>query len=164
MAFRPFEAAGFHSGFYGNNASGRSDAERVAKVQKGSRLCCVRSCMEYEGEFIDLFERISDKPMIPVGILPPEQDKEKRGTVKGSWSEIFKWLDQQDPKSVIFVGFGSEHKSTKELVFEIAFRLELSRLPFLWALQKPDWAVEGSDGLPMGFTERTQGKGIPSFG
>ncbi|KAL9253058.1 putative UDP-rhamnose:rhamnosyltransferase 1 [Drosera capensis] len=164
VAFRPFEAAGLHSVFYGNNASGRSDAERVAKVHKGSRLCCIRSCMEYEGEFIELFERISDKPMIPVGILAPEQDQEKSGTAEGSWAEIFKWLDQQDPKSVIFVGFGSEHKFTKEQVFEIAFGLELSRLPFLWALRKPDWAVEDSDALPMGFMERMQGKGIVSFG
>ncbi|KAL9248683.1 putative UDP-rhamnose:rhamnosyltransferase 1 [Drosera capensis] len=164
VAFRSFEAVGCHYGFYGGNATGRSDAERIAKVLQGSRLCCVRSCMEFEGEYIELYQKISEKPMIPVGVLPPERVEKKRVSFDRNWREVFKWLDEQNPKTVVFVGFGSEHKFTKDQVFEIAFGLELSELPFLWALRKPDWAVEDSDALPSGFTERTRRKGIVSLG
>ncbi|GAB2245048.1 hypothetical protein Droror1_Dr00000541 [Drosera rotundifolia] len=164
VAFRAFEATGTHQGFYGENASGRSDAERIAKIQQGCHLCCIRSCMEFEGEYIDLFAKISNKTVIPVGVLPPEHDEKKKGSIDESWREVFRWLDEQDPKSVLFVGFGSENKFTKEQIFEIAFGLELSELPFLWALRKPEWAVEDSDALPSGFRERTHAKGIASFG
>jgi hypothetical protein len=34
---------------------------------------------------------------------------------------MFEWLDQQAAKSVVFVGFGSECKLSKEQVFEIAY-------------------------------------------
>ncbi|GAB2271742.1 hypothetical protein Dimus_006571 [Dionaea muscipula] len=170
VAYRTFEAVECHRGFYGKNASGRTDAERVAKVYQGIHACFLRSCMEYEGEYKDLLEKIINKPVIPVGLLPPEQDDDmKRGRVKGGhghWGEVFKWLDEQNPKSVIFVGFGSEYKLTKDQVYEIAFGLELSKLPFLWALRKPDWAAveDDSDALPSGFRERMCGRGIVSLG
>ncbi|KAL9253057.1 putative UDP-rhamnose:rhamnosyltransferase 1 [Drosera capensis] len=163
VAYRAFEAAGSHQGVYGKNVSGRSDAERVAKILQGCHLCCIRSCMEYEGEYIDLFAKLSNKTVIPVGVLPPEHDEKKERTDE-KWHEVSKWLDEQDPKSVVFVGFGSEYKFMKEQIFKIAFGLELSELPFLWALRKLEWAVEDSDALPSGFRERTHAKGIVSYG
>ncbi|KAK9910343.1 hypothetical protein M0R45_034309 [Rubus argutus] len=66
-----------------------------------------------------------------------------------------------------FVGFGSECKLSKEQVHEIAYGLELSELPFLWALRKPISANnvdEVDDFLPLGFVDRTSEKGLVCFG
>ena len=64
----------------------------------------------------------------------------------------------------MFVGFGSECKLSKEQVFEIAHGLELSELPFIWALRKPNWANSEADALPLGFVDRTSEKGLVCLG
>ncbi|KAM2647516.1 hypothetical protein TB1_000749 [Malus domestica] len=57
----------------------------------------------------------------------------------------------------------SEYKLSKEQVFEISYGLELSELPFLWALRKPNWAKSEVDALPRGFVDRTSEKGLVCF-
>ncbi|XP_057980453.1 putative UDP-rhamnose:rhamnosyltransferase 1 [Malania oleifera] len=154
VAFHNYEAIGFHASFFGQNASGITDAERVAKTLSACQALAIRSCNEYEGEYLDLLQKTVQKPVIPVGLLPPEiKDTE------GDWSEISKWLNEQEPRSVVFVGFGSECKLSKDQVYEIAYGLELSDLPFLWALRKPSWAATDLDPLPPGFSHRTSKKG-----
>ncbi|KAL6131023.1 hypothetical protein ACLB2K_069401 [Fragaria x ananassa] len=76
------------------------------------------------------------------------------------------WLDKQKPRSVVFVGFGSECKLSKEQVHEIAHGLELSDLPFIWGLRKPNSANSDQvdDFLPLGFVDRTSEKGLVCFG
>ncbi|CBI40428.3 unnamed protein product, partial [Vitis vinifera] len=163
VAFRGYEARTCYAGFFGENVSGITDAHRVAKVCHACKAVAVRSCIEFEGEYLNIHEKIMGKPVIPVGFLPPEKQG-GRETTEGSWSEIFKWLDEQKPKSVVFVGFGSECKLTKDQVHEIAYGLELSELPFLWALRKPNWTMEDIDALPSCFSDRTSGKGIVWMG
>ncbi|KNA10067.1 hypothetical protein SOVF_147800 [Spinacia oleracea] len=87
-----------------------------------------------------------NKPVVPVGLLSPPKVKKEENTDE-TWIEDFKWLDQQSPRSVIYIGFGSEYKLTKDEVYEISYGLELAQLPFIWA-------------LPPGFVNRTSGKGI----
>ncbi|KAJ6675317.1 UDP-GLYCOSYLTRANSFERASE 91A1-LIKE [Salix viminalis] len=113
---------------YGENASGITDGERIFRILNGCQAFAVRSCAEFEGDYLNLFERSIGKPVIPTGVLPREKPERKQLT-DGRWGEIFKWLDDQKPKSVVFVGFGSECKVTKDQVYEIAHGLELSGLP-----------------------------------
>ncbi|XP_031399169.1 putative UDP-rhamnose:rhamnosyltransferase 1 [Punica granatum] len=159
VAFRSHEAASFYAGAYMENASGISDVCRLAEVLQSCDLVAIRSCPEYEGQYLELYEELLHKKVIPVGLLPP--DRPEGGT---SRAESFQWLDGQEPKSVVFVGFGSECKLTKEQVHEIAHGLELSGLPFLWALRRPIWAVHEDEVLPDGFVERTCSRGIVCMG
>ena len=53
---------------------------------------------------------------------------------------------------------------SQDQVHEIAFGLELSELPFLWALRKPNWAIEDAEALPSGFSDRTSGRGVVYMG
>ncbi|CAO2819424.1 unnamed protein product [Amaranthus hypochondriacus] len=160
LAFRAHEASVFHAGAYSKNASGISDAERVAIVLEGCDVVGLRTCREFEGEYLDLYQRLINKPVVPVGLLPPIEGE----NMDGKWHNVFKWLDEQSPRSVIYVGFGSEYKLTKTEVYEIAYGLELAQLPFIWALRKPTWAMSDSESLPSGFVTRTSGKGIVCLG
>ena len=53
---------------------------------------------------------------------------------------------------------------SQDQVHEIAFGLELSELPFLWALRKPNWAIEDAEALPSGFSDGTSGRGVVCMG
>ncbi|XP_057497583.1 putative UDP-rhamnose:rhamnosyltransferase 1 [Actinidia eriantha] len=163
VAYRQFEATGALFGLYGTNSSGRSPSERIARSIEASEAMAIRSCPELEGEYLRLFSELIGKPVIPVGLLPPEK-MERREIADKLWSEIFDWLDGNPPKSVVFVGFGSECKLTKEQIYEIAYGLEASDVPFLWALRKPSWAIDNSDALPPGFSQLTSNKHKVCFG
>ncbi|PKI50321.1 hypothetical protein CRG98_029292 [Punica granatum] len=73
LALHGHESAHFYAGFYGDNASGISDACRVAKVLQSCDLVAFRSCMEYEGKYLKLYEKLIHKKVIPVGLLPPDR-------------------------------------------------------------------------------------------
>ncbi|KAF5195587.1 Udp-glycosyltransferase 91a1 [Thalictrum thalictroides] len=161
VAFKSFEAKPFFSGIYCENASVMSDIERLAKIVQGCQAIASKSCREYEGRYLDVFQMAYAKPVIPVGILPPVTPEKKKETSEG---EIFKWLDQQKNKSVVYVGFGSEVKLSREQVSEIAHGLELAKLPFLWALRKPMWAANDDDALPSGFRSQTRDIGMVILG
>ncbi|KAI8022917.1 putative UDP-rhamnose:rhamnosyltransferase 1 [Camellia lanceoleosa] len=159
--YRRYEAIGAIAGLY-TNASGISGAERVARTLDGCRAVAIRSCREFEGEYFDLFGKImGNKRVIPTGVLLPEKPNKTPipAAHNGEWSKIFEWLDEQKPKSVVFVGFGSEFKFSRDQVYEIASRLESSELPFLWALRKPSWASDDLDTMPPDFFRRTSGGG-----
>ncbi|KAL7238949.1 hypothetical protein ACSBR2_004945 [Camellia fascicularis] len=161
VAFRLYEAIGFFPGFNTRNVSCITDAERLVKSLGGCRAVAIRSCREFEGEYLDLFAKIIGKPAIPVGLLlPAKPDKTRIAAADdGGWSKIFEWLEEQKPKSVVFVGFGSECKLTRDQTYEIASGLESSELPFLWALRKPSWASDDLDALPPNFNCRISGGG-----
>ncbi|TKY63959.1 putative UDP-rhamnose:rhamnosyltransferase 1 [Spatholobus suberectus] len=137
VAFQRHEAIAFCAGLNEVNASGVCDLERIATVCNASKAVIFRSCYEIEGEYLKAFQKLVGKPVIPIGLLPVERTERERGIVDGCSGNIFEWLDKQPSKSVVFVGFGSELKLSRDQVFEIAYGLEECELPFLWALRKP---------------------------
>lgn len=157
------EATGAQYGFYGTNVTGISDSSRIARVIGASRALAIRSCPEFKGSYLDLFSKITGKPVFPVGLLPPEKPTTLR-VEKEPWNKVFHWLDQQKPASVVYVGFGSETKLSKEQIQEIAHGLDLSGQPFLWAMRKADEAGCDLDALPPGFNTRTAGRGVVEVG
>ncbi|KAK6945824.1 hypothetical protein RJ641_013368 [Dillenia turbinata] len=78
------------------------------------------------------------------------------------WSSTVKWLDKQKPKSVVFVGFGTEYKMPSKEMRELAFALEISKLPFIWILRNPE-DQEGLEFLPSGFLAQTSDKCLGSI-
>ncbi|KHN46706.1 Putative UDP-rhamnose:rhamnosyltransferase 1 [Glycine soja] len=123
-------------------------------------------CYEIGGEYLNAFQKLVGKPVIPIGLLPVDRAQRERERERGIVDEcsgknkIFEWLDKQASKSVVFVGFGSECKLSKDQVSEIAYGLEESQLLLLWALRKPSWASNDQDSLPVGFIERTSNRGV----
>ncbi|KAJ9173207.1 hypothetical protein P3X46_016370 [Hevea brasiliensis] len=81
-------------------------------------------------------------------------------TVGHFWPEdssCLKWLDQQPPKSVIYVAFGSFTVFDKTQFQELALGLEISCRPFLWVV-RPD-IVNETNAYPDGFQERIGTRG-----
>ncbi|KAM1019348.1 hypothetical protein ACFX13_041437 [Malus domestica] len=164
VAYRDFVAPYVARGFFGVNKSGISDSARLAKILSASQALAIRTCDEVEGEYLEVFKKITGKPVISTGLLLPDLPAQRGKGGISTNDGIFEWLDKRKNKSVVFVGFGSECKLSKEQVFEIASGLELSGLPFLWALRNPNWANSDADALPPGFAERTSERGLVCFG
>ena len=163
VAYRQYDAAKVHDEAFEKNDSGLSDVERTVKIISASQAIVVRSCYEFDVDYLKYYSDYSENRVIPLGLLPPEKPQKSEFEANSPWKSTFEWLDQQNPKSVVFVGFGSECKLTKDEIHKIARGLELSELPFLWSLRKPDWAGD-SDALPAGFLDRTAERGIVSMG
>ncbi|KAM7276132.1 hypothetical protein ACFE04_017998 [Oxalis oulophora] len=73
IAYSKQEAEGFLNGFYGPNGTDKTDAERIAKILIASKFVAIRSCDEFESDYIKLYAEMLNKPVIPVGLLPPEK-------------------------------------------------------------------------------------------
>ncbi|KAL5076283.1 hypothetical protein RYX36_015267 [Vicia faba] len=72
----------------------------------------------------------------------------------------FKWLDQWEPDSVIYVNYGSIAVMSEEHLNEFAWGLANSKLPFLW-IKRPD-LVKGkgkSSPLPQDFLDEVKDRG-----
>ncbi|WCJ25605.1 UDP-Glycosyltransferase superfamily protein [Euphorbia peplus] len=99
-----------------------------------------------------------DTRMMPIGSLIAST---RSGGPGGSfWEEdssCLKWLDQQQPKSVIYVAFGSITVFDRAQFQELALGLELSSRPFLWVV-RPDILKQELE-FPEGFHERVRERG-----
>ncbi|KAK7395588.1 hypothetical protein VNO78_16151 [Psophocarpus tetragonolobus] len=116
-------------------------------------------------------EMVKGKPRVyPVGPII------QRGSIgHENGVECLTWLDKQEPKSVLYVSFGSGGTISQDQLNELAFGLELSGQKFLWVVRAPSnlasaayFGAESKDPLeflPQGFLERTKKQGlvVPSW-
>nr|AVW82166.1 putative UDP-glucosyltransferase UGT91A10 [Barbarea vulgaris subsp. arcuata] len=160
VSYRLFECRFIFNGFLVEPIEGNvSDVHRFGGVIDGCDVIAIRSCYEYEAEWLRLIQDLHRKPVIPVGVLPPKLEEKFEDT--DTWLSIKTWLDTHNKTSVVYVAFGSEVKLSQTELNEIAFGLELSGLPFFWVLktQRGPWDTEPVK-LPDGFEERTADRGM----
>ncbi|CAA7400361.1 unnamed protein product [Spirodela intermedia] len=160
IAFYTYEAIGL-SVVTVVNESGVSDSHRWASTNDSVQLVIVRSCPELDGDWIRLLQDLFAKPIIPAGFLSPAvQNGVARTVAANPDGEIFEWLDRQTPGSVLYVALGSEALLSVELFHELAQGLNLSGIPFLWALRRPASLPPDAELIPEGFEAETAGKGM----
>ncbi|XWS70039.1 hypothetical protein CRYUN_Cryun03dG0015000 [Craigia yunnanensis] len=139
-----------------------SDFQRTGQVIQGCQIVTMRSCFEFEPHQIQLLSKLYQKPVVPVGLLPPTlpSNEDKRDE---EWEATKKWLDSKEEKSVFYVALGSEVSLSQELMHQLAFGLEKSNLPFIWVVRNRP-LVEGQMGhqnkIPPGFEERVSDRGL----
>ncbi|XP_021897432.1 UDP-glycosyltransferase 91A1-like [Carica papaya] len=120
--------------------------------------------MELEPEWLHLVAELHRKPVVPLGLLPPSVDDQAEKD--DSWVEISKWLNQHEKDSVVYVALGSEAALSQRELTELALGLELSGLPFFWALKissrRADFVKSAHPllELPEGYEDRIKGRGI----
>ncbi|KAJ4707334.1 UDP-glycosyltransferase [Melia azedarach] len=97
--------------------------------------------------------------LLPIG---PLLASNRLGSSAGHfWPEdstCLKWLNQQQPNSVIYVAFGSFTVFDKIQFQELALGLELCHKPFLWVV-RPDITYDSNDAYPEGFQDRVGTRG-----
>ncbi|PON53905.1 UDP-glucuronosyl/UDP-glucosyltransferase [Parasponia andersonii] len=98
----------------------------------------INSIKIVEKPYMDLMGKILEGkrnwaigPFNPVSISEDKASNDDRHI-------CLKWLDKQEPNSVIYVSFGTTTALTHEQVTELAFGLEQSEIKFIWALRDAD--------------------------
>ncbi|XWS72206.1 hypothetical protein CRYUN_Cryun02cG0020400 [Craigia yunnanensis] len=138
-----------------------SDFERTGTVLLSCKILALRSCFELESDAFRVLSKIHQKPIVPLGLLPPSPpSNEDKGDE--NWEALKKWLDSKQEKSVFYVALGSEVSLSQEFMYELAFGIEKSGLPFIWVVRNRP-LVEGQlvqDIMPPGFEERVSDRGL----
>ncbi|KAG4144371.1 hypothetical protein ERO13_D05G032850v2 [Gossypium hirsutum] len=119
------------------------------------------TCYEFEPEALRVLSKIHQKPIVPLGLLPPSLSNiEDKGDE--NWETLKKWLDSKQEKSVFYVALGSEVSLSQESMHELAFGIEKSGLPFIWVVRKPPLDEEpfAEDMIPTEFEERVSKQGM----
>ncbi|KAM0955316.1 hypothetical protein ACFX13_024096 [Malus domestica] len=98
--------------------------------------------------------------ILPIGpLLASSRLENSEGNFWPQDSTCLGWLDQQKPRSVIYVAFGSFTVFDQTQFQELALALELSGRPFLWVV-RPDTTDGTSDPYPEGYQERVGSRGL----
>ncbi|XP_004492190.1 hydroquinone glucosyltransferase [Cicer arietinum] len=137
----------------------------------------VNSFVEFEEEAVKALKEVSkEKKPLVFCVGPIIQKGSIFGEENGLGLECLKWLEKQEPKSVLFVSFGSGGTLSQEQFNELAYGLELSGQKFIWIVKEPNGVANASyfggeiedplNFLPIGFLERTKEQGfvVPSWG
>ncbi|KAE8703217.1 UDP-glycosyltransferase 91C1 [Hibiscus syriacus] len=140
---------------------GPPDTVRFGVTIQESEVVVVRSSAEFEPEWLDLLGRLYEKPVMPVGFLPPIPEELDDILDDEKWVCVRKWLDEQRVNSVVYVAMGL----SKEELGELANGLEESGLPFFWVLKNTPGTSESElEMQPDGFKERVKGRGFLYLG
>lgn len=97
-------------------------------------------------------------PMVPSSYLDGRISGDK-GYGANLWKPLseqcMKWLESKQPRSVVYISFGSMVSLTQEQTQELAQGLEESNKNFLWVLRESEHSK-----LPNGFKESVKDKGL----
>ncbi|XP_023750844.1 UDP-glycosyltransferase 91C1 [Lactuca sativa] len=160
IVYRPHEIMKYSEGAVGNE-SGVSDTVRFLSSIDGCDLVLFRTSVEFEPLWFQLVCELYQKPVIPVGVLPPSLENHELddyGNCDVEIGELTRWLDEQQVNSVVFVALGSEAVLSDAELTELALGLERSGLPFFWVIRKS--ITDSIQTLPDGFLSRVKGRGI----
>ncbi|KAK8483903.1 hypothetical protein V6N13_144820 [Hibiscus sabdariffa] len=140
-----------------------SDLQRLGLAIQGCQFVTKRTCYEFEPDEIKLLTKLYQKPVIPLGLLPPSlpSNEDERDE---NWEAIKSWLDAKGEKSVIYIAFGSEVNLSAESIRQLALGIEKSNLPFVWVVRKRPMGEGQMDShqdlIPPGLEERVSNRGL----
>ncbi|XVE61621.1 hypothetical protein DITRI_Ditri06bG0055100 [Diplodiscus trichospermus] len=144
--------------------------EQMEKADQESYGAVINTFEELESWYVKKYKKVrKDKAWFigPVSLShQDEEDKAQRGN-KASVNEhqCLKWLDSQEPSSVIYACLGSVSSLRLPQLIELGLGLEASNKPFIWVLRGNDIAKEAEKWIKEdGFEERTKGRGLVILG
>ncbi|XWS43516.1 hypothetical protein CRYUN_Cryun16bG0110500 [Craigia yunnanensis] len=144
--------------------------EPMAEADQASYGVVINTFEELESSYVKEYRKVrKDKAWCigPVSLSHKDElDKAQRGN-KASINEkqCLKWLDSQEPSSVIYACLGSISSLRPPQLIELGLGLEASNKPFIWVLRGNDTAKEVEKWIKEdGFEERTKGRGLVILG
>lgn len=132
------------------------------------------TCRLLEAPYLDILETTQQKqdtknrkswaigPILPAEFTSSSSSSSDRNQER---HKCLRWLDEQEPNSVIYVAFGSTTTLSDSEIQELGLGLERSRVKFLWVVRDADKG-DVFDGevrraeLPENFEERTEELGL----
>ncbi|XP_027914185.1 UDP-glycosyltransferase 73C1-like [Vigna unguiculata] len=140
--------------------------EQVRDAEKKSYGVIVNTFEELEKAYVREYKKVkNDKAWFigPVSLCNKDDlDKAQRGN-QASINEhhCLKWLDLHQPKSVVYVCFGSICNLIPSQLVELALALEDTKRPFIWVVRNGSQFQELEKWISEeGFEERTKGRGL----
>ncbi|RVX05497.1 UDP-glycosyltransferase 91C1 [Vitis vinifera] len=124
---------------------------RGSRFRPPSLTGSTRSCAELEGDSLSLLEKLYQKPVVPVGLLPAKVNDSERAE---NWDSLRQWHDEKIQNSVLYVAIGTEFTLSQDEMNELASGIEKSGLPFIWVVKTKD------DPIITGFESRVSGRGL----
>nr|CAD1817901.1 unnamed protein product [Ananas comosus var. bracteatus] len=158
LVFRPYQIRQL-MGAAQRSTAAVNVAERWRTARAQAEFMAIRDCDELDADWLAILHGFFDKPVVPVGLLPPARNAGADSDPHSS--SIVRWLDGQPPSSAVYVSLGTEATLDADLLRELALGLELSGAPFVWALRAPAELL-----LPEGFVARMgdSGRGVVATG
>ncbi|KAK9735562.1 hypothetical protein RND81_04G213100 [Saponaria officinalis] len=121
------------------------------KADDNSYGVITNSFRELEYDYFDYSENVMEKK---VWIVGPVSNQHSNNNDSGSGEHILKWLDLKEPRSVLYVSFGTEAFLARDQFHEIARGLKASGHPFIWVARTETYTSEGDeDWFPEGFED-----------
>ncbi|XP_055835302.1 zeatin O-xylosyltransferase-like [Solanum dulcamara] len=125
------------------------------------------TCKEIEGPYLDVlarFDRLLGRgtkqwaidPLLPIVTI--NNDDDQNNMIHRH--ECLKWLDKQEPNSVLLVSFGTTTSLSTEQIKELAIGLEKSQQKFIWIVSDVLLKEGEQVQIPKGYEERVQGRGF----
>ncbi|KAG8486458.1 hypothetical protein CXB51_019763 [Gossypium anomalum] len=154
---------------FNRDAFRKDIAEPMIEADRASYGVFINTFEELESTYVKGYRKIKKAWCIgPVSLSHKDElDKAERGN-KASTNEqqCLKWLDSQQPNSVIYACLGSISTVKCPELIELGLGLEASNKPFIWVLrgnyttsnQVEKWIKED------GFEERIKGRGLVVVG
>ncbi|XVE61625.1 hypothetical protein DITRI_Ditri06bG0055500 [Diplodiscus trichospermus] len=143
---------------------------QMSEAEQASYGTVINTFEELESWYVKEYKKVrKDKAWFigPVSLShKDEQDKAQRGN-KASICEhhCLKWLNCQEPSSVIYACLGSISNVKLPQLIELGLGLEASNKPFIWVLRGNDTANEVDKWIKEdGFEERIKGRGLVILG
>ncbi|KAF3671765.1 UDP-glucose flavonoid 3-O-glucosyltransferase 7 [Capsicum annuum] len=139
-----------------------NDILRAEKISYGA---IVNSFYELESNYVKHYREVVGRKAWHVGPVSlcnkDNEDKAQRGQ-ESSFSEqqCLDWLNTKEPKSVIYICFGSMSIFSSAQLLEIAIALEASDQQFIWVVKQSTTNEEQDKWMPEGFEENLNGRGL----
>ncbi|XP_030451217.1 UDP-glycosyltransferase 76F1-like [Syzygium oleosum] len=134
--------------------------DNLIEVIKNSFGVIINTFEELEHTDLASLREVLSVPFFPIGPSHKCCVTSSSSSLLVEDRSCISWLDEQPPKSVIYVSFGSLAAMSEAEILEIALGLADSKQPFLWvvrpeSVRDPEWPQKS----PSCFLEALEGRG-----
>ncbi|KAG6498644.1 UDP-glycosyltransferase 73C6-like [Zingiber officinale] len=143
--------------------------EEWVEDQSSAHGFLINTFRELESPYLDGYEKAVGKRVWPVGpfaLCYKDGEKVSRGNRVATdvADRILRWLDANEPGSVVYVNFGSLVRNSPSHLQAVGLGLEASNRPFLWAVKQEETSEEEMEAWLSLFEERTRARGLTTRG